>query len=395
MAACFKLPSLAKKPRRPPKFPVFEWTEVRIEAELGCGSFGSVYLVRYEKEDRNVIVKKMKGESAEAKHRFEKEAGILNTVKGHRNVAEFLRFCQDPYAIMMEYSYFDFSPFGVDKKVSSLEDFVHFIDAEFDFTSFSDVLLLCARDVVTGLEYLHKHNIAHRDLKPGNTLVSNQHYSTRDGDLAKFYAECPIVCKLADFGLSRSLEMQTNSFLQTKTESTCRGTPVFMAPEIQLDDLKLADQEDLKKADIWSLGLMMFSMINPNLSNPYLAEFERSGVPFSDKVMRDLLRRQQLPCHDHKYESFRIIQWWQIEEVFKLCTNFDPRSRPTATEALWLLDRNQPEACLRLENLSVSQSSAQTPENDGTNSCAFLALSICDRLLNEVIKFKRFLAVSY
>ena len=66
----------------------------------------------------------MKGESAEAKRRFEKEAGILNTLKGHRNVAEFLRFCQDPYAIMMEYSWLDFSPLGVDKKVSALEDFV-------------------------------------------------------------------------------------------------------------------------------------------------------------------------------------------------------------------------------------------------------------------------------
>jgi len=82
MAACFKLPSLAKKPRPPPKFPEFSWREVQIGAELGCGSFGSVYLVRYEKEERNVIVKKMKGESAEAKRRFEKEPGIPNTVKG-------------------------------------------------------------------------------------------------------------------------------------------------------------------------------------------------------------------------------------------------------------------------------------------------------------------------
>ena len=70
------------------------------------------------------MFKTMKGESAEAKRRFEKEARILNTLKGHRNVAEFLRFCQDPYAIMMEYSCFDFSPLGVDKKVSSLEDVV-------------------------------------------------------------------------------------------------------------------------------------------------------------------------------------------------------------------------------------------------------------------------------
>ena len=120
---------------------------------------GSVYLVKYGREGHgNVIVKKMKGESAEAKCRFEKEAGILNTVKGHRNISEFLRFCKEPYAIMMEHLYFDFTPFGVDKKLNTLEDFLHFIDAEFDFTSFADVLLLCTRNVVTGLEFLHTKN---------------------------------------------------------------------------------------------------------------------------------------------------------------------------------------------------------------------------------------------
>lgn len=39
------------------------------------------------------MVKKMKGESAEAKRRFEKEA---ETVKGHRNVSESFRFCKEP-----------------------------------------------------------------------------------------------------------------------------------------------------------------------------------------------------------------------------------------------------------------------------------------------------------
>ena len=34
---------------------------------------------------------------------------------------------------MMEYSCFDFRPLGVEKKVSMLEDFVHFVDDEFDF----------------------------------------------------------------------------------------------------------------------------------------------------------------------------------------------------------------------------------------------------------------------
>ncbi|CAH3169680.1 unnamed protein product [Porites lobata] len=65
----------------------------------------------------------MKGESAEARRRFEKEAAILKTVKGHRNVTEFLRFCREPYAIMMEHACFDFNPLGVKKQVNSLEDF--------------------------------------------------------------------------------------------------------------------------------------------------------------------------------------------------------------------------------------------------------------------------------
>ena len=54
-----------------------------------------------------------------------------------------------------------------------------------------DVLLLCSRDVETRLDYPHSHNIAHRDLKLGNTLVSSQHYITVDGDWAKVYDECP------------------------------------------------------------------------------------------------------------------------------------------------------------------------------------------------------------
>ena len=133
-----------------------------------------------------------------------------------------MRFCHEPYAIMMEYSCFDFGHFGVEKKVTTLQDFVHFVDAEFDFSTFADMLLVCTIDVVTGLDFLHRNGIAHRDLKPGNTFVCNQHYDK--DDLETSYAKCPIVCKLVDFGLSRSLDIQTCSILETKTESTCRGT---------------------------------------------------------------------------------------------------------------------------------------------------------------------------
>ena len=49
---------------------------------------------------------------------------------------------------MIEYSCFDFCPLGVEKKVSMLEDFAHFVDDEFDLSSFADVLIVCARDVI-------------------------------------------------------------------------------------------------------------------------------------------------------------------------------------------------------------------------------------------------------
>ena len=202
------------------------------------------------------------------------------------------------------------------------------------------MLIVCARNVVTGLEFLHRSGIAHRDLKRGNTLVCNQHYDK--DDLQTSYAKCPIVCKLADFGLSRSQDIQTCSFLETKTESTCRGTPVYMAPEIQLEELKIARQEDLEKADIWSLGLLMYSLINPNLPNPYRREFEQAGIPFSVSAMKGVLRRKQLPRHDSKYENLLKSQWCQIEDVFNSCARFDAKSRPTAAEALRLLDNSNP-----------------------------------------------------
>ena len=118
---------------------------------------------------------------------------------------------------MMEYSCFDFGHFGVEK--TTLQDFVHLVDAEFDFCSFADVLLVCTIDVVTGLDFLHRNGIAHRDLKPGNTLVCNQHYDK--DDLETSYAKCPIVCKLADFGLSRSLKSKSKHEYSIIMANTC------------------------------------------------------------------------------------------------------------------------------------------------------------------------------
>jgi hypothetical protein len=150
MAASFKIPtSLKRKAKKDPELPKFEWKLFEKE-----NKFGSVYLAENTKERPEKVVSKNNNvESIDSKSCFEKETSLLNSTKGHRSIIRF-----PECSIMMEYSCFNFRPFGVAKSLCTLEDFVHFVD-EFDFASFADFMPTCAKDVVEGLKYLHSKNI--------------------------------------------------------------------------------------------------------------------------------------------------------------------------------------------------------------------------------------------
>lgn len=93
-------------------------------------------------------------------------------------------------------------------------------------------------DVCLGLQALHENGIVHRDIKPGNILL------TEDG-----------VPKLCDFGLAKVLGAQRISTSLTSTNDRI-GTYGFMAPE-QLISSKMVDA----RADIFSLGAVLYYLL--------------------------------------------------------------------------------------------------------------------------------------
>ena len=190
--------------------PEFKFNELANKEVIGHGSYGIVYKTSYL--GKTVVVKNILGESAAEQNSFVKEARLIKSLQ-HKNVVAFIGFCSEPYAMMLEYVYFDFLPFEISKKVSNLVDFLNFADKidAFESLNAEKIQINICRDISEGLEYLHHNEVAHRDLKGKNILVSNQHYCHESNMEERWatYEKVPIICKLADFGESRSVQIQT------------------------------------------------------------------------------------------------------------------------------------------------------------------------------------------
>jgi serine/threonine protein kinase len=86
-------------------------------------------------------------------------------------------------------------------------------------------------DMLKAFRTLTKYNIMHRDIKPGNILLHNG------------------VIKIADFGFCKPLNSSKD------LAQTMLGSPIYMAPEI------LKGEVYTIKADIWSLGVVLYEML--------------------------------------------------------------------------------------------------------------------------------------
>ncbi|WP_298532881.1 serine/threonine-protein kinase [uncultured Treponema sp.] len=208
----------------------------RIMGLVAKGGMGAVYKAVHPTLKRMVILKKLtiKG-NATIRERFKREAQILLDM-------------QSPYIVHL----FDYFVEGNSHYI--VEEFVDGLSLaqviEKQVSLGTELSLLVFLDACYALKFAHARGIVHRDIKPGNILISRR-------------AEV----KLADFGIAASDDIE--EIAVTKSErivtkvaedvtqtGVTLGTPAYMSPE-QIMDSRSVDN----RADIYSMGVMLYEML--------------------------------------------------------------------------------------------------------------------------------------
>lgn len=170
------------------------------------------------------------------------------------------------------------------------------------FGRFEEPLIrFITKQVLMGMEYLHKNGIIHRDMKADNLLL-----------------EIDGTCKISDFGISkRSKDIYVNN-----AEMSMQGTVFWMAPEVIDSIVEDKKQGYSAKIDIWLLGcvvLEMFAGKRPWLNEAVVLAIYKIGKtklapPISDEIAHLLSQ--------------------DAKEFIHQCFIIDPEQRPTAQELL-------------------------------------------------------------
>jgi serine/threonine protein kinase len=234
----------------------------RIEGRLGVGGMATVHLAFDQRLERHVALKLLAehlADDATFVSRFRREA-LAAARLVHPNIVQVFDFGFDEshhqHFIVMEHV-------PGNSCAELLRDRGHL-----DVEETVDVVGQACR----GLDYAHRNGVVHRDVKPGNLLVSESG-----------------VVKLADFGIARATDQ--SSITQV---GSVLGTAAYLAPE------QARGEEAGPSADLYSLGVVTYQLLSgrlpyeaTSLSELALKQQRESPVPLDEinpHVPRELAR---------------------------------------------------------------------------------------------------------
>ncbi|XP_017959724.1 cyclin-dependent kinase 4 isoform X2 [Drosophila navojoa] len=276
---------------------------------IGTGAYGTVYRARDNLTGKFVAIKKVRitltenGVSASTL----REISLLKQLNtyDHANIVKLFEVCQ-----FLER----------DGKLLILLIFEHL---EQDLSDLIEALPPCgmsplnvqrlARELLTGVDFLHAHRIIHRDLKPQNLLVSSQ------GHL-----------KIADFGLAKTYgaDMKLTSVVVTLW---------YRAPEV------LLAQGYNSTVDIWSAACIIFEMIKRKPLFPGNSEkdqldhiFQLTGRPTEQQWPKSIsISREHFPDRARKRPSDFCPGLCEFaDDLLNQMLAYDLHQRPSALECL-------------------------------------------------------------
>ena len=189
---------------------------------IAQGGMGTLYKARHPTLGRTVLLKKLALHGGDqVVERFKREARLMMDLKSERIVQVFDHFKEGPHYVIVE-------EYVEGRSLDTLIRKERYLS--------NDAATLILYEVCKALKYAHDRQVIHRDIKPGNILISRQ------GEV-----------KLADFGIATSREDAESSITR---DGTILGTPAYLPPE-QIDDPRSVD----RRADIYSLGVVLYEMV--------------------------------------------------------------------------------------------------------------------------------------
>eukprot|EP01050_Picozoa_sp_SAG11_P004777 SAG11_NODE_314_length_10874_cov_12.170302_5_plen_526_part_00 len=265
---------------------------------LGVGSFGKVKLGQHDLTGHKVAVKilnRKKIQSLEMDEKVRREIKILKLFM-HPHIIRLYEVIDTPTDIFVVMEY-----------VSEGELFDYIVEkgrlSEDDGRKFF-------QQIVSGIDYCHRHMVVHRDLKPENLLL--------DSDLN---------VKIADFGLSNM--MRDGAFLKT----SC-GSPNYAAPEVISGKLYAGPE-----VDVWSCGVILYALLCGSLpfddeNIPNLFKKIKGGIyslpNHLSEGVRDLIPRMLVvdPMKRITIKKIRQHPWFRVNLAKYLSVPLDD-VRPT------------------------------------------------------------------